>query len=930
MRLTTAPVADTPSSMEKMRGAWWLLLTCLVASGGGCAADDAVSGTVEALGSGDAGVLDDADEPASVTTVAELLERGTIVWEPADGVFRESPFEVDEGEVVVEGDISLGTLEEALEEDGIAAARSRAKGVLNTRNTARWDNGRIRYMVDGDMGCTMHGRRIVGPPGVCENIQRAIDRWNALRFETGLEWQYDAGLRATQHGVRFVLSRKDKNKSRFGRGRGRQRLQLRRSAGAHVIMHEMGHAMGMWHEHMRERRGRYVSVRREFLTGGPSWHFDYGELRDRRKADSIGAYDENSIMHYSSTVFAKASIDSARYDVTLPLVSRLRLARWEYSTAERQVNVEDDGHNPRATLGHRGVRLEDVLVRDADGDGIHDLVLATAEGMVWSRRGASGWFPLLAPSGERVPLVRDVHTGEFDNHAGPDTLVLRSDGRTIGLYSSNGSTEVRSLSHSTPNLAVGDVDADGTVDIVVAQQAELLLIRGGELVTSPPTRFGANWTMSGSPRAWRLVEAETSHWYLVAVHPSTDELLYLPMGGAWQHSGSYWPDGVERIYFGDLDAPTTSWRVEAVGRSRNRLSVPLGAPIVWRGLFSDERNVAPLDFAAFSTISTPDLRDAVLGDFTGAGLSILSYSQVGPQCLERPSRMDVYTLGTHYRSVGGGVLTDRWPGDGCAADLAAPVAFQVSPNEPVELQASFASPGRLQTARITVSRRLPVRDASVLVESNVTLRGEHHAVPYVFVGSTPGLYVVTIQLQGDLHPTAPTSASWFITVEGAVCGDGVLQPGEDCDDGSANSDVRPDACSLVCRLPTCGDGRHAPTLGEECDEGAGNSNTLPDRCRTSCLLPYCGDGVVDTGEACDVGSQPMSCTPTCSVASCGDGILDAGEACDDGANNSDAIPSRCRTTCVLPWCGDGVMDAGEACDPGMTIGCDSTCSVVFG
>jgi cysteine-rich repeat protein len=536
----------------------------------------------------------------------------------------------------------------------------------------------------------------------------------------------------------------------------------------------------------------------------------------------------------------------------------------------------------------------------------------------------------LAPSGERVPLVRDVHTGEFDHHVGRDTLVLASDGRTITLYTSNGATEVRSLSHPAPNLAVGDVDVDGTLDIVVAQRAELLLILGGKLATSTPTRFGANWTMSGSPSALRLVEAERWRWYLVAVHPSTDELVYLPMGGAWQHSWSYWPDGVERIYFGDLDTRSAPGGVEAVGRSRTQLVVPRGAPVVWRGLFSGAAYETPLDFDVGRTISMPDLRDAVLGDFTGAGLSILSYSEVGPQCSERPSRMDVYTLGTHYRSVGGGVLTDRWPGDGCATDLAAPVTFQVSPNEPVELQASFASPARLHSARITVSRRLPVRDAGVLVENYVTLTGAHRDVPYVFVASTPGLYVVTIHLQGDLHPTAPTSAAWFITVEGSVCGDGVLQPGEDCDDGSANSDVRPDACSLGCRFPTCGDGRHAPSLGEECDEGSGNSNTLPDRCRTSCLLPSCGDGVVDSGEACDEGPQPTSCTPTCSIASCGDGVLDAGEACDDGANNSDAIPNRCRTTCVLPWCGDGVLDAGEACDPGMTLGCDSTCSSVFG
>jgi cysteine-rich repeat protein len=40
----------------------------------------------------------------------------------------------------------------------------------------------------------------------------------------------------------------------------------------------------------------------------------------------------------------------------------------------------------------------------------------------------------------------------------------------------------------------------------------------------------------------------------------------------------------------------------------------------------------------------------------------------------------------------------------------------------------------------------------------------------------------------------------------AVCGDGVIQSGEECDDGEQNSDVTPDACRRRCLLPTCGDG----------------------------------------------------------------------------------------------------------------------------
>ena len=58
----------------------------------------------------------------------------------------------------------------------------------------------------------------------------------------------------------------------------------------------------------------------------------------------------------------------------------------------------------------------------------------------------------------------------------------------------------------------------------------------------------------------------------------------------------------------------------------------------------------------------------------------------------------------------------------------------------------------------------------------------------------------------------------------------------------------------------CGDG--VAECAEECDDGGLNSDVNPNACRTSCQLPSCGDGVVDTGEACD---DDEGCTDECEV-----------------------------------------------------------------
>ncbi len=153
-----------------------------------------------------------------------------------------------------------------------------------------------------------------------------------------------------------------------------------------------------------------------------------------------------------------------------------------------------------------------------------------------------------------------------------------------------------------------------------------------------------------------------------------------------------------------------------------------------------------------------------------------------------------------------------------------------------------------------------------------------------------------------------------------TCGDGVVDPGEDCDDGASNSDA-PDAhCRTDCHLAGCGDGIRDPGRGEECDLGDSNSDASGTQCRTDCTIPRCGDGIVDSGEECDDGAGNSDapdghCRTDCRLGGCGDGILDSGEACDDGMGNSYS-PNACCPGCELPACGDGIIDdqLGEECD----------------
>jgi virginiamycin B lyase len=152
--------------------------------------------------------------------------------------------------------------------------------------------------------------------------------------------------------------------------------------------------------------------------------------------------------------------------------------------------------------------------------------------------------------------------------------------------------------------------------------------------------------------------------------------------------------------------------------------------------------------------------------------------------------------------------------------------------------------------------------------------------------------------------------------EGA-CGDGVVQLGEDCDDGNT---VSCDGCSADCRAETgCGDGVRCGD--EACDDG--NTDSC-DGCSAGCTIEvgvHCGDGTVNTacGEECD--PPGAACTSECKrIPMCGDGIQDANEECDDGnAVDCDGCTADCR---IETGCGDGVRCGSEACDDGNQNACD--------
>jgi cysteine-rich repeat protein len=167
----------------------------------------------------------------------------------------------------------------------------------------------------------------------------------------------------------------------------------------------------------------------------------------------------------------------------------------------------------------------------------------------------------------------------------------------------------------------------------------------------------------------------------------------------------------------------------------------------------------------------------------------------------------------------------------------------------------------------------------------------------------------------------------FGCVAAAGCGNGIVEPGEVCDDNNTTSG---DGCSADCLSDeTCGN--DIVDVGEMCDDG---NTTAGDGCNADCSSDEtCPNGVVDPGEACDDGNDVDGdgCEADCTLTpgpKCGNGEVEEGEVCDDGNTTSG---DGCSADCLSDeTCGNGLVDTGEACDDGNDVdgdGCEADCTV---
>jgi hypothetical protein len=163
------------------------------------------------------------------------------------------------------------------------------KGIIFQRiGGENWKNASVHYTFEKDL-----------PADTISAILDAIHIWQT---HTHFQFTYIDPKNSPEKD--YLLFKTDTGKtcaSYVGRQGGAQSIILAKRCNTMNIVHELGHAIGLWHEQSRLDRDAYVKI----IWDNIDEQYQYNFNQHITDGKDVGEYDYLSIMHYSAYAFSK-------------------------------------------------------------------------------------------------------------------------------------------------------------------------------------------------------------------------------------------------------------------------------------------------------------------------------------------------------------------------------------------------------------------------------------------------------------------------------------------------------------------------------------------------------------------------------------------------------------------------------------------------